>query len=131
MGIATMRGELGKHIARTPASGKCPAYHVGQAFGAFSVTLPTNPSQTTTSAVPLKDVVALDVAEEIEVGGTQQFASALDHLVALDRLPRRCSADPPSAAPCAPAPKPAGRAHDAELQQMLGLQSTLAPRSST
>jgi len=44
---------------------------VGQALRSLSSTLPTKPSQTTTSTGLLEEVVPLDVADEIDLGQGQ------------------------------------------------------------
>ena len=56
---------------------------------AFSAILPEKPSVTTTSTVPLADIVALDEAEivdAVEVGLAEQPAGFLDLFLALDLL---------------------------------------------
>ena len=52
----------------------------------FSATLPTNPSQTTTSAVPLKMSSPSTLPTKLRLARAQQFRGALDDVVALDHF---------------------------------------------
>ena len=96
----------------------------------FSTTLPTKPSQTTTSAAPLVNVAALDVADELlaQRAGVEQGVGVLGQFVALLLLLANVHQADGRRRPLQDV---AGEdaAHDAVLKQMLGLGAGLAPTS--
>ena len=78
----------------------------------------------------LVDVVALDIAVEVEVGCFQQLGGLLDHIVALDVF--LADVEQADRGPLDAVHRGHQRAaHHRELQELLGVQLTLAPRSST
>jgi hypothetical protein len=89
----------------------------------FSATLPTKPSQTTTSTVPLKMSLPSTLPDEVHVAGradrAQQLAGALDRLVALDLFLADVQ-QPDARVLLAVDGRDQRAAHHRELQQVLG-----------